>query len=235
MILNPGLILPLEDLICKKRGSTKTLPTVEENKQMILYIVEKMLGLSEEEFRALYSTAFNSQFLLSKYITQMLNVSKEEAKLGKQNKDYVFGILYQKAEPIDVRKEIARLLNADDDTTKRRLAKMGDIRERDKLLNDYLDWLFCEIMNMTEEKERFLFLSKAEELKFAEKITCFACIYKDYYCLLDFYYFNMSLETQKAYFEDYLTYRVKVPEGMDVIKYALRDKKEASAFLESLL
>ena len=199
---------------------------------MILYIVGDILGLTEEEFRALYSTEFNARYRISKYVAQLLKVTDEETLVGsKRSKDYVFSVLYPGSEKVNMQKEIIRLLNNDDEATKKHLERIKDVKKRDGILFRYLEWLFDEIMEMHTYSERFEFLSLAKNLKIAERISCFSLINTHYFCLLDFYFYNLPASTQYSRFNEYLEYRRDVQEGLEVLKFALEDNPEASEIL----
>jgi len=232
-MISNEILLPFEELILKKRGGSKTLKTLEENKEMVLYIANDILGLSEEEFRALYSTEFNAKYHITKYVAQLLKLADEEALVGsKRSKDYIFGTLYTGGEKTDMQKEIIRLLNNDDESTKKHLERIKDIKKRDGIIFRYLEWLFDAVMEMDTISKRIQFLSRAKELKFAERIPCFALINTHYFCLLDFYFYNLPRETQYEYYGEYLYARKNIPEGFEVLCFAMEDNPQAMKILK---
>ena len=215
-------VLPFEDLILKKRGGLKTIDTIDGNVEVLRYIIDEVLGLGEDELRALYSTEFNKKYHTAKYISQILKLTDDEVLVGcKHSKNYIISLLFPHAERGDSQKEIIRLLNNNDESTRKHLDKIKDLRKKDTIIFRYMEWIFDEVMEMETQEERFEFLSKAEILKFAEKIPCFLSTRKRYYCLLDFYFHNLPIRVRQSLFPVYMKYRETIPEGLDVIRFAL--------------
>lgn len=213
-------ILGFEDYLCKKRGNIKELPTVWENRNMILYIVHEVLGLTEEEFVSLYSTNTNNRFRLQKYISSIVSIQQRQGKLDaffcEKSKEQIISVLYPRR-AVDKKLDMIHKLNNNNERVIQWLSRIKDDKQRDVVMLHYLRWLLKNVFGLQTRKEIYEFLLKAEQLKLKEYVPALAIIYQDYCCLMDFHFLTLSDEDKQKDVKLYVRYRKEIPKHLDVL------------------
>ena len=220
-ILSTKYITDFEAKCCHKKGGISDLKTVEDNVLMLRYIIGCVLGLSPQEYEAVYGAVFNQTYGLYKYINKILELSKIEAYFGTFSKRLIFSIIYPEEYTYNEQEDFIRSVNTKRNV-KDSLSKVQDKSKIYPLLHYYL----CDILNNCMQfldDEKYYFLSLADEkINFTSVFPVFDIIKKDYYCLLDFYFLNLPKEERKRNIDLYLRYRLNMPEGLQYIPLALK-------------
>ena len=221
--------LAFEDYLCKKRGNIPGLKTIWENRNVILFIVHDVLGLTEDEFASVYSTDNNSAFRLQKYISRIVDLLKEQDKMDvffcEKSKEQVLSVLYPHRD-VNPRMDMVRKLNNNDEHVIHYLMKIKDVKRKNIVMHYYLSWLLKNVFQLKTKGEIFDFLLKAEQLKLVDYVPALAVIYQNYCCLLDFYFLGLSSDTRKKDFPLFMHRRIQIPEHLDVfVKLGLLKKR----------
>lgn len=220
--MNKQHYLDFENYVCKKRGNVSKLDTVWDNREMILFIVQEALGLSEDEYASIYSTTNNQMFQIQKYITSMTDILKEQDKMDvffcEKSKEQVLAILYPHRE-INKKTDMVHKLNSNDEFVIRYLMRIKNSKKRDIVMRYYLSWLLKNVFQLKSKGEVYDFLLKGDQLRLQDYVPALKVIYQDYCCLLDFYF--LTLPNKEAMEQDlpcYLKRRVKISDHLDVFK-----------------
>ena len=219
-------VLMFEECICKKRKSVPNPSGLEENKEMLRFIVREVLHLSAEEYTSLWGTAFNNTYKISKYIAQVEKHAEKEAVFGKNSKNYILSLIFPETVKTGSLDDIFRLLDKNDSGAIKRLSKVGNREQADDVIMAYLNRFLQKVACFETNAEVYDFLSKAELLDMPKKVEAFSIIYRDYFCMLDFYFFNLPKERREREFRYYIKHRVEIPEGLEAVRFALQRKRK---------